>query len=309
MDKVVNVLQCIVPIFVTVFLGVLARRKQMLTQNEIKGLQQFVMQLGLPCVLFSSCLNADISTETVGTFALVVPFMVAATLWAFRIGRKKYPFHNLPMLFCAQESGMLGIPLFIILFGQSQAYRMGILDIAQMPTAFPTIAILTASAGVNPSTKELLKNVVRSPLLIMSMLGLVLNFSGIAAWLDGYGITGIITETTGFLSQPVSALMIFCVGYNFSMAKGHRKAIFQVSALHLAWTAGFGIVIQLLLLLLPNVDPLTRWSVLLYTTLPASYLSPSMGRSEDDYALASGVCSILTVVSLLVFCVMAVIVS
>ena len=309
MEKVVSVLQCIVPIFVTVFLGVLARRKKMVTQNEVKGLQQFVMQIGLPCVLFSSCLNADISTETVGTFALVLPFMVIATLWAFKIGRKKYPFHNLPMLFCAQESGMLGIPLFMILFGADQAYRMGILDIAQMPTAFPTIAILTASVGVNPSKKEIGQKVLRSPLLIMSVLGLILNFSGIAAWLNGYGITGIITETTSFLAQPVSALMIFCVGYNFSMAKGHRKAIFQVSALHLAWTAGFGGVIQLLLLLLPNVDPLTRWSVLLYTTLPASYLAPSLGRSEEDYALASGACSILTVVSLAVFCVMAIIIA
>lgn len=309
MDKVISVLQCIVPIFVTVFLGVLARRKKMVTQEEIKGLQQFVMQIGLPCVLFSSCLNADISTETVGTFVMIVPFMTIATLWAFKPGRKKYPFHNLPMLFCAKENGMLGIPLFMILFGSAQAYRMGILDIAQMPTAFPTIAILSASTGENPSAKELMKKISRSPLLILSAIGLILNLSGIATWLDVYGITGIITETTSFLAQPVSALMIFCVGYNFSMAKGHRKAIFQVSALHLAWTAGFGILIQLFLLLLPNVDPLTRWSVLLYTTLPTSYMAPSLGRSQEDYALASGVCSILTVVSLTVFCVMAVIVA
>lgn len=309
MEKVTSVLQCIVPIFVTVLLGVLARRKKMVTQEEIKGLQQFVMKFGLPCVLFGSCLDADISAETVGTIALVVPFMTIATVWAFRYGRKKYPFHNLPQLFCAQETGMLGIPLFIILFGSAQAYRMGILDIAQMPTAFPTIAILTASAGINPSKKEILQKVVRSPLLIMSVIGLILNFSGIAAWLDGYGITGIVTGTTSFLAQPVSALMIFCVGYNFSMAKGQRRAIFQVSALHLAWTVAFGLVIQLILFLIPDVDSLTRWAILMYTTLPASYLAPSLGRSEEDYALASGVCSILTGVSLAVFCVMAVIVA
>ena len=309
MDKVTSVLQCIMPIFVAVLLGIMARRKQMMKPEEIKGLQQFVMNFGLPCVLFGSCLSADISSETIGTFGLVLPFMTLATVWAFKFGRKKFPFHNLPQLFCAQETGMLGIPLFMILFGADQAYRMGILDIAQMPTAFPPIAILTASAGENPSTKELLKKIVRSPLLIMSVLGLVLNFSGIAAWLDGFGITGILTETTSFLAQPVSALMIFCVGYNFTMAKGHRKAIFQISALHLVWTVAFGAVIQLILLLIPNVDPLTRWSVLMFTTLPASYLAPSLGRTEDDYAMASGVCSILTIFSLIVFCIMAVVVA
>ncbi|MBR4971728.1 MAG: AEC family transporter [Oscillospiraceae bacterium] len=309
MDKVTTVLQCILPIFITVFLGVLARKKQLLTQDEIRGLQQFVMKFGLPCVLFTSCLQADISTETVGTFALVLPFMTLGTLWAFRMGKKKFPYHNLPMLFCSQETGMLGIPLFMILFGSAQAYRMGILDMAQMPTAFPTIAILTASVGENPSKKEIWQKVLRSPLLIMSMIGLILNLSGIAGWLNTLGIGGIITETTGFLSQPVSALMIFCVGYTFSMEKGHRRAIFQVSAIHLAWTVAFGLIVQLILFLIPNVDPLTRWSVLLYSTLPASYLAPSLGRNEKDFALASGVCSILTVFSLAVFCVMAIIVA
>jgi predicted permease len=309
MNKVAIVLQCIMPIFVAVTLGILARKKKLMTQESIQGLQQFVMKFALPCVLFNSCLTANISTETVSTFALVVPFMVAATLWAFRFGRKRFPYHNVPMLFCAQETGMLGIPLYMILFGAAEAYRIGVLDVAQMISAFPTIAILTANAGENPSKKALFKNIIRSPLLIMSVLGLVLNFSGLADWMEKFEVLGILTESTSFLAQPVSALMIFCVGYNLSLEKGNRKAIFQVSALHLAWTAAFGIVNQLILLLIPNVDAMTRWAVLMYTTLPASYLAPSMGRNKNDFALASGVCSILTLVSLAVFCVMAVIVA
>ena len=309
MDKVIAVLQCIVPILLAVLLGMLARKKQLLKQEEIQGLQQFVVKFALPCMLFNSCLSADISTETISTFALVVPFMIVGAVWAFRVGRKKFAYHNLPMMFAAQETGMLGIPLFAILFGSAQAYRMGILDIAQMPSAFPVIAILSASAGTNPSTKEILKKVVRSPLLIMSVLGLILNFSGIAAWLDRLGVLGIATESAGFLAQPISAIMIFCVGYNFSMEKGNRRAIFKLSALHLAWTVAFGLIIQLILFLIPNVDALTRWAVLLYSVLPASYLAPSLGRNKDDFALASGVCSILTLVSLIAFCVIAVIVA
>ena len=309
MDKFMTVLQCVAPIFIAVLLGMLAKRRQAIKPEQIQGLQQFVMKFGLPCVLFNSCLSADITAESVSTMALVMPFMVLATVVAFRVGRKKFPYHNLPQLFAAQETGMLGIPLFMILFGADQAYRMGILDIAQMPAAFPTIAILSATTGANPSKKDILKNVVRSPLVIMAFLGLVLNFSGIGDWLGRFGVMQVVTESTGFLGQPVSTLMIFCVGYNFSLAKGNRKPILQLSALHLVWTVVFGLVIQLLLLLIPNVDSLTRWSVLMYSTLPASYLAPSLGRSEDDYAVASGVCSILTLVSLAVFCVIAVIVA
>ena len=309
MEKVTTVLQCIMPIFAAVVLGVLARRKQLLQPEDIRGLQQFVMKFGLPCVLFNSCLSANISTETLGTFLLVLPFMSAGTFWAFRFGRKKFPYHNFPMLFSSQETGMLGIPLFMILFGSAQAYRMGILDMAQMAPALLTIAILSASSGENLSKKAILRNMATSPLLLMSLLGLALNFSGIAGWLNRIGVGPIITDSTAFLAQPVSALMIFCVGYNFSMAKGNRRVIFRISALHLGWTVAMGLVIQLLLLLIPNVDSLTRWAVLMYSTLPASYLAPSLGRSEDDFSVVSGVCSILTLVSLAVFCVIAVIVT
>ncbi len=309
MDKVITVLQCVVPIFTAVVLGMLARKKQLLKPEDVRGLQQFVMKFGLPCVLFNSCLNANISVETLGTFLLVLPFMAGATFWAFRFGRKKFPYHNFPMLFSSQETGMLGIPLFIILFGAEQAFRIGILDLAQLAPALLTIAILSASTGENPSTKALLRNVATSPLLIMGVLGLVLNFSGIAGWLGSIGVKAIITDSTAFLAQPVSALMIFCVGYNFTLAKGNRKVIFQISALHLGWTVMMGLVIQLLLLLIPNVDSLTRWAVLMYSTLPASYVAPSLGRNKDDLAVASGVCSILTLISLAVFCVIAVIVT
>ena len=57
------------------------------------------------------------------------------------------------------------------------------------------------------------------------------------------------------------------------------------------------------------MDALTRWAILLYTTLPASYLAPSLGRKQEDYTMASGVCSVLTIPALIVFCIIAVIVS
>lgn len=204
---------------------------------------------------------------------------------------------------------MLGIPLFMILFGADQAYRMGILDLTQSVTAIPVIALLSADAGENPSPADIAKKVIVSPLLLMSLLGLALNLSGAADWLNSVGIGPVITETTTFLSTPISALMIFAVGYNFSLEKGSRSTIFRISAIHFIGFALFCLLIQGALLLIPNVDALTRWAILLYCTLPGSYLATGLGRTKDDYVMASGVCSILTVVSLLIFCVIAAMVA
>lgn len=308
MEKVISVLQVIVPIFTAVLLGVVAKRKQLLTPDGIQGLQQFVMNFGLPCVIFNSCLTANVGAESLGTMALVLPVMLCSTLWAFRARKTQFPYHNLPQLFCAQETGMLGIPLFIILFGSAHAYRMGILDLTQAVTAYPTIAILSSSASENPSPKEIIKKVLVSPLMIMSMLGLTLNISGIGRYLDGIGIGGIITESTAFISQPISALMIFSVGYNFSLSSDNRKDVFRICIIHFLAFAISGLLVQLGLFLIPNVAPETRWAILLFSFLPASYLAPSLGRTAEDFSVASSVCSLLTVVTMIVFCVMAAII-
>ena len=309
MEKILNIAQVIAPILAAVVLGMVARRKEIMTAQDVRGLQQFVMKFGLPCVIFNSCLTADIGAESLTSMVLVIPSVLLGTLWAFRARKKALPYHNLPQLFTAQETGMLGIPLFMILFGADQAYRMGVLDLAQAVTAYPTIAILSAATEQNPSPKAILKNVVTSPLLIMSALGLTLNISGIGAWLDSLGIRALITESTGFLGQPISALMIFAVGYNFSLEQGSRSTIFRISAVHFLYFALWGLVIQGILCLIPNVDSLTRWATLMYCTLPASYLAPTLGRNQEDFTMASGVCSLLTIPALAVFCVIAAFIS
>lgn len=309
MDRFFTVAQVVAPIFVAIFLGMTAKRKNWLSPENVQGFQTFVMKIGLPCVVFNSCLTAQMGVESVSSMALVLPCMLIATFWAFRARKKRFPYRNLPQLFCAQETGMLGIPLFMILFGADQAYRMGILDLTQSVTAIPVIALLSADAGENPSPADIAKKVIVSPLLLMSLLGLALNLSGAADWLNSVGIGPVITETTTFLSTPISALMIFAVGYNFSLEKGSRSTIFRISAIHFIGFALFCLLIQGALLLIPNVDALTRWAILLYCTLPGSYLATGLGRTKDDYVMASGVCSILTVVSLLIFCVIAAMVA
>ena len=309
MERFLSITQVIMPILVSVLLGVFTRKKSLMTSEEVRGLQQFVMKFGLPCVVFNSCLTADIGAESIGTMLLVLPLILLSTLWAFRARGKRFPYHNFPFLFAAQESGMLGIPLYMILFGAAQAYRMGVLDITQAAIGFTTIAILTTDTDKNPSPIFIAKKVLSSPLMIMCLLGLALNLSGIGNWLDRIGVGSILTETTGFISQPVSAMMIFSVGFNFSLAGGNKHAIFRISLLHFAVYFVMGLIVQLGLFLSPGVDAMTRWAVLMYSTLPPSYLAPGIGKTEEDHTVTSSVCSLLTVVTLVVFCIITIFVA
>ena len=301
MDKLLHVAMIVLPILFCASLGILAREKKLITPVQIEGLSQFVIRFALPCVLFNSCLTAQISGESLGSMAIAIAFSFTGAVIGFRIRKKHLPYSNLPMLACSMETGMLGIPLVILLFGTSQAYRMGVLDLAQSFICIPVISILSADAGSSPSPAVLLKKVMASPLMICSLAGLTLNLLGVRAWLEGVGVMALLTECTSFVSDPISALMLFCVGFNFSFTKADRAAIFTVSGAHLLLHLAFAGAAQLLLSLFPSVDPMTRWVMLLYFTLPGSYLTPALGKTETDQKVISSVCSLLTLFCLVVF--------
>ena len=296
------------PIFVAVFLGVFARKKAMFSVGEIGAFQRFVVKFCFPCLLFRSCLTAELGPEALS--GLVLPVLLAITaVWGFRVGKKWFPYHNIPFVFCCKETGMLGIPLFMILFGADQAYRVGILDVTQAIVAFPVIAILGAPAGTAASAKAVLKEMFRSPLILMSLTGLLLNLTGVWDWMKLAGIDGIVMDTFSYLSQPVSMLMLFCVGFNFTLNADNKKEIIRIVTAHTIVFVAVGLLLQGALFFFPNVDALTRWAMLLYMVLPASFMVPSLGRTEKDCNITSGVCSVLTAITLVAFCIIAIIVS
>ena len=305
MEKFFSVAAVIAPIFITVYLGMVARKKALITPEGVQGLQQFVLNMALPCLIFNSILTAKVGAESLAIMGMLFPFVLGVTLWAFRVGKKKYPYKNLPMIFGAQESGMLGVPLFLILFGSANVYHMVILDLTQAIVGHPTIAIVSCDAGDSPKPGEILKKVFTSPLVIACLIALGLNLSGAGTLLLESGIGQVVTEVTTFLGQPVSTLMIFSVGYNLSLSAENRGEILKLCLLRLTIFSAIAGVLQLLLCLIPNITALTRWAMLLYCLLPASYIAPSLGKTEQERTVASGVSSLLTVVTLAVFCAMA----
>lgn len=306
MNDVLSLLEVLVSILVSIGLGVLARHKQLLTQEQNQGVQQFVLKFCIPCVLFNSCLHSQIGSQSLMTMAMLLPVLFLSSLWAFRARKRKLAYHNLPMLFAAHETGMLGLPLCIILFGAGEAYRMGVLDMTQGLISIPVMVMLSADTGKGTSIREIVKRVLLSPMLIMSVLGFALGLSGAADWLDRVGIGPIITGTTSFLAQPVSAAMLFTIGYNFTLKGEARGKVFRIAGICLGFSAAACLVMQGMLFLLPDVDAITRWMVLLYCTLPASFLAPGLAKTREEGVIASGVCSLMTVITLISFCVIAV---
>lgn len=305
MEKVISVLEILLPIAAAMGLGVLARRRGILSPAGAQGLQDFAAKFGLPCLLFNSCYQSDFGPETAASMAMITPLMLLFSITGFALCRRGKA-ATFPLVLGTKEGGMLGVPLFLVLFGQEQVFRMIAMDVAQIVIAVPTICIVASMATNRLSAGAIARRTLTSPLLLAALSGLVLNLTGIRTLLDSTGVGGLVTETMSFLCSPVGAVILFCIGYTFSLEEIRRGGVLKTCLVFWGMFAAMCVVLELALFLVPGTTMETRWAVVLFTMLPPTFMMPTLGRTREETAYGSGVCSLCTVGTLVVFCVIAV---
>lgn len=298
MEKLITVLETILPIAAAMLAGFLIRKKKILSPEGVQGMQDFACKIGLPCLMFRSCYTAEFSPQTLVSMAVVLPTALLLLLISLLLVRRRGATPSLPLYLATKEGGMLGMPLFLILFGEDQIFRMASLDASQLFVAILTISIV--SAGASLSSKELLRRVFTSPLMLGALTGLILNLTGLRALLTPSGADLLITTTADFFCAPISCIILVTIGYTFSLRQCAQGGALRLCAIMWAVFAAQCLLIQGLLSLVPDTVAETRWAVLLFCALPPTFMAPSVSR-EEDRAVAAGVCSICTVMTMAVF--------
>jgi len=306
MEKFVTVLEILLPIALAMTLGVIARKRKSISKAGVEEMQKFVLNIALPFALFNSCLNGKFTGETLLPMVLTFFALLFSTLTAFRL-RKKIGYSNLPMAFAAGEAGMIGLPLYMTLFPAEHTFRFAALQLIHLATAMPTLSILTAEKeGGTLDTPALVKKVFTTPPLVGSLLGVAMNLSGGMRLLESIGFDTVLNKATSFMAAPVSAVIVFTIGYTFDLSGEDLRAELRTCASRLILFTSFCLILQGALFLVPNVAPETRWAVLLYYMLPAPYPLSALGKNDSEQRFGSGVCSLGTVITLIVFCIMTI---
>lgn len=300
MDKLWTVLETLLPIAAAMLLGGLIRKKNILSPEGIRGMQDFACKIGMPCLLFRSCYTTEFLPQTLVSMATILPTALALLCISLVLVHRGKP-ANLPLYFATKEGSMLGVPLFLVLFGQQELFRLTSLDVAQMFVAIPTLALVSAGADLTP--RELVRRTLTTPMLLAAIAGLILNLSGLRDLLAATGVDPLVTTTADFLCAPISCVILVTIGYTFSFRECAHGGALKLSAVIWGVFSLQCLLIQGLLCLVPDTVPETRWAVFLYAFLPPSYLAPGLSRGKDSVT-ASGVCSICTIMTLAIFLLM-----
>ena len=206
-------LQVILPVFVLIALGYLSARRAWVTEEGLRGLNDFVFRLAMPCLILNGA-----TTPHEGGGATAVAFFsgclmayALAMLLARRALRMPLGEANTFGLNAAfGNSAMIGIPLVLAAFGPAGLAQLltiiGLHSLILLPIG--TVIGELAHGGRAPLWQILratLVSVLKNPVMIAVLLGFVVYQSGIPV----PGPARQFLQLTGAAGPPVA---LFCLG-------------------------------------------------------------------------------------------------
>ncbi len=307
MEKLYGILETVLPIVVMLGLGILFKKLRAFTAEGIDNIKKLVLNICLPALLFRTFASVTYTWSVAGVSTTY--FLLSCLAIALAFGLKKIftPKTFLtPFLLTSYESGMIGFALYTQIFGLGNLGNIAILDLGHAPFMFIVFKTLIDNSRRH-TPKTVLKDMLSSPLIWCIFLGILTGVTGLGKLIVASPLGGAFDEVLLFLSAPTAALIMFVVGNSFDISHLDLKRAFALAGGRLAFqslVAAAGIFITGLFV--PNND-LLKWAFVTMAILPPSFLVPIFMKDEKETAFCSDFLSFYTLITMLLFGVMAVI--
>lgn len=302
MDKLYSVLQIVLPVVLTLLIGVYLRKKCVISDQSVGDIKTLLSSVCIPAIIFSTFYAAEFNRAV----ALLVFSMTAFTIvaWFLGFGAQKFLHIAQPMapyLCTSIEGGMLGFALFILLFGQENLYYMALLDLGNAIVLFPFFLTkirlrVDGAAGSGNAFKALV-----TPINLAILCGLAVNLTGLGARIAGTGVGSVLDATLSFLSAPVSALILLTVGYGLDFSRVKWGQTFKTIGARVVIFAVFGVVFFKLFTAAFPTQPIVAYATIMAFILPPTFMYAVPIKDGEESAYVGSVLAIYTILTLIGF--------
>jgi hypothetical protein len=284
----------ILSIILMIFLGVILRRIDFLGVKDVESLNDIVIYILMPCMVFSALYSADLSLlSTLG----ILPFIILASSFitgsiAYLILKKlKIEEKRLWAIVVAvmiANTAFMGYPINLGIFGQDGLLRAIFCDIATLIIFLILSFVLSMKFG--GSKKSAIKKIALFPSLWAVILGILFNFFNVP-------IGPVLENTVNYLGNGSIPLIMLSLGVSIDFAglKRSKNAIVFTSIMKLIL---YPIIAFVFASILGLVDLQFKISVI-EAAMPSGLLSLVLAISYKlDFELTSDCILIDTVISL-----------
>ncbi|MBQ7507680.1 MAG: hypothetical protein IJT05_10205 [Lachnospiraceae bacterium] len=294
----IEILKTILPVALMLFIGILARKSNMLSREGVNAMKKVVVNITLPAVMLHAFASMTWTMQNViVTLLMFLVCLAALLLGKLFAGRLRF----LPYLTTGFEAGMLGYALFTLAYGAENVSGFATVDLGQVLFVFTVYKLLLGREGSQKITgRQLVKEMLTSPVIIAIAAGVLLGATGLYAAMVPSGAAGVLDACTDFVSAPTSAIILITIGYDLELSHIPWKTVARAVVVRVLVMAGLRFAIGALLRLTPVGDRLDPALNIMFI-LPPPYVLPVFADDEKERGFVSSSLSLMTVITIAAF--------
>ncbi len=239
MEAFLFALGAVAPIVLMVFLGFLLKSLGILPKELVKPLNKLVFRVFLPILLFLNIYNissfGDLSFGYIAymMIAIIVIFLISFPLSSILTKERRRRAVLIQASF-RSNCALIGLPLSVLLVGESGAAACSLLSAASIPL-FNILAVIALTifdpSGKKPTVGKVLLGIVKNPLIIGVAIGLL--SLGVRQAFVALDIPFRLSDITPLFSvvsdvaKCATPIALLCLGaqFEFSSVKNMKKEI------------------------------------------------------------------------------------
>jgi len=296
------------PVILLVALGNLLSRLRFFSPGTADDVKRLVVNLTLPLLLFNAFAATDFETRFL-IIVGVVFLLCAVVLFAARLLRPAagIPSPYFPFLMTGFEAGMMGYAIFGALYGLESIGAFAIIDLGQVLFVFLVLVpALQRTQSRRLAFSEALLALLKTPVIVAILLGILFNLSGLYAWMLSWAVTaGVIQATTvmGSVTMPLVALVL---GYELRLKPDNLLQPLKTIGFRLLAWVPLGLLFNALVIdRLLDLPRIYHAAVMVMFILPPPFVAPLFMRAasdqDRDYVLNSlSLAVLLTLVAVII---------
>ena len=297
-----QIITTIIPIFLVIFVGWLARKKKFMPDGFLGPANRLVYYLAIPAMIFRAISRASFHEEfniQVLLIALLCVFAVFLTAWLLTTASKmvgklkgtfiQSTFHG--------NLGYIGLAVVFYYLGDAGLAKGGIFAgfIMILQNILAVVTLQLHSDRTDKKGKAAVENIRRivgHPVILSALGGILFSLSGLP-------LPVIVDRSLAILSGMALPLALLLIGasLSFQLIRARIRDVLSISLFKLAVMPGLGIFL-FKLFSIPASDYLPAFILLSAPTATLTYVMAKEMKGDSDFAVAaiSG-CTLLSAVS------------
>jgi len=274
-----SIINTLIPVLLLIPLGYFLKRLGLFKKEDTGLLTKLIINLLLPAVIFHAFLQLELKKELwllplSGLIIIFLLFLISLVIGKILKWDKKLA-AAFSIIFASMEGGLIGYPLFLILFKEEGLAAIALWDIANTLVVFTFLYFWAGKYGKESGNlKASVKKMITCPIPLAMILGIILNALNFSSL--------FIENFIAYLGNATPAIIMLTLG----IALEPTFKAMKLPIITILLKTIIGLALAILIINLFNFTGLWRLVTLVAATLPAPaviYIFAAKQKLNPDF--------------------------